>query len=181
MTLAGIKHLNRLEQVLARMEWTDEDIVEGLMSDPRGRIVEGISTNIFLVSGGRLITPTIDSCGVAGVMRGYIIEEVSRSLGIAVATTNCERAPRRGAQELFICNAVIGVPPVRKREQKPCRRVGDAQDTRPRGAAVRGLAALVAMFRRRSRSACCRCFLPARRCSTGLTNPGASTRQNWWS
>ena len=114
VALAGIKHLNRLEQVLARMEWTDEDIVEGLMSDPRGRIVEGISTNIFLVSGGRLITPTIDSCGVAGVMRGYIMEEVSRSLGIAVATTNCERALLAGAQELFICNAVIGVWPVRK-------------------------------------------------------------------
>lgn len=114
VTLAGIKHLNRLEQVLARMEWADDDIVEGLMSDPRGRIVEGISTNVFLVSGGRLITPIIDSCGVAGVMRGFIIDEVARSLGIAVSTTNCERALLAGAQELFICNAVIGVWPVRK-------------------------------------------------------------------
>lgn len=113
-TLAGIKHLNRLEQVLARLEWSDPDIAEGLMSDLRGRVVEGISTNVFLASGGRLITPTIDFCGVAGVMRRYLLDALPRDLGLPVTETSCERAVFAGAQELFLCNAVVGVWPIRQ-------------------------------------------------------------------
>jgi 4-amino-4-deoxychorismate lyase len=112
--LAGMKHLNRLEQVLARMEWSEEDIAEGLMSDPKGRLVEGISTNLFVVSGGRLLTPAIESCGVAGVMRQFILDEVVPRLGISAEVTNCERAVVIAAQEIFLCNAVVGVWPVRK-------------------------------------------------------------------
>lgn len=111
-TLAGIKHLNRLEQVLARQEWDDDSAQEGLLSDVRGRIVEGISTNLFMVSGGRLVTPVIEHCGVAGVMRAHILETVARALGIGAATAHCERATIAGAQEVFVCNAVIGVWPV---------------------------------------------------------------------
>lgn len=107
--LAGIKHLNRLEQVLARSEWDDPGIVEGLMADTRGRIVEGISSNLFLVSGGRLITPLIEGCGVAGVMRRYIIEEAAPALSLQVTEMHCERVLLAGAQELFVCNAVQGV------------------------------------------------------------------------
>lgn len=112
--LAGIKHLNRLEQVLARLEWSDPQIAEGLMSDQKGRIIEGISTNLFLVSGGRLLTPEIGNCGVTGVMRGYILDVAAQELGFQSAEVHCERALVAAAQELFLCNAVIGVWPVRQ-------------------------------------------------------------------
>jgi 4-amino-4-deoxychorismate lyase len=114
VSLAGIKHLNRLEQVMARLEWNDPDIAEGLMADQKGRIVEGVSTNLFLVTGGRLITPSIEECGVAGVMRGLILEEAPRLLSIPSVTGRCERALLAAAQELFLCNAVVGVWPVRR-------------------------------------------------------------------
>lgn len=116
--LAGIKHLNRLEQVLARMEWDDPDIDEGLMADARGRIVEGVGSNLFLVIAGRMVTPAVDSCGVAGVMRQYILDEISRVLSIPVSVGSCEKGMLVGAQELFLCNAVVGVWPVRQLADK---------------------------------------------------------------
>ncbi len=112
--LAGMKHLNRLEQVMARMEWDDPQIAEGLMSDQKGRIVEGISTNLFLVSGGRLLTPVIDQCGVAGVMRAHILQVVAPQLALHSEEIQCERALLAAAQEVFLCNAVVGVWPVRQ-------------------------------------------------------------------
>lgn len=112
--LAGMKHLNRLEQVLARLEWDDAQIAEGLMCDQRGRIIEGVSTNLFLVSGGRLLTPVIDHCGVAGVMRGFILDVVAPELALHTEQVHCERALLGAAQEVFLCNAVIGVWPVRQ-------------------------------------------------------------------
>jgi 4-amino-4-deoxychorismate lyase len=118
VALAGIKHLNRLEQVLARMEWSDSSIQEGLMTDARGRIVEGISSNLFLVIAGRMVTPVLDTCGVAGVMRQYILDEVCRGMSVPVAATACERGMLAGSQELFLCNAVAGVWPVRRLANK---------------------------------------------------------------
>ncbi len=116
--LAGIKHLNRLEQVLARREWDDPQIAEGLMADQRGRIVEGIASNLFLVSGGRLLTPFIEHCGVAGVMRAHLLQTVAPELGIATAEVHCERALLAAAQEVFVCNAVSGVWPVRRLDRQ---------------------------------------------------------------
>jgi len=106
--LAGIKHLNRLEQVLARAEWTDPDVREGLLLDSEEHVTGGISSNIFLVGGGRLLTPRMDLCGVRGVMRSAILKAFK---------TRCEQ--RRvtldmlpEAEEVFICNAVRGIVPV---------------------------------------------------------------------
>jgi 4-amino-4-deoxychorismate lyase len=110
--LAGVKHLNRLEQVLARLEWDDPEIADGLLADARGRIVEGVSTNVFLVSGGRILTPVIDTCGVAGVMRQYIIDKAPDMVGQGVDVTSCEKGMFTGAREIFLCNSVVGVWPV---------------------------------------------------------------------
>jgi 4-amino-4-deoxychorismate lyase len=112
--LAGLKHLNRLEQVIARAEWDDPAIAEGLLCDTRGRIVEGVSTNLFLVSAGRVLTPVIEHCGVAGVMRQYLIEEGLRALGLSASEVACERGMLGGAQELFLCNSVVGIWPIRQ-------------------------------------------------------------------
>ncbi len=70
--LAGIKHLNRLEQVLARAEWDDERIGEGLMLDMSGNVIGATAANVFAVIDGRLVTPVVDRCGIAGVMRAEI-------------------------------------------------------------------------------------------------------------
>ncbi len=106
--LAGIKHLNRLEQVLARAEWSDPAIREGILLDREDHVISATSGNIFLVFGERLLTPRMDRCGVRGVMRGAILQAFK---------SRCEQ--RRitldmlpEADEVFICNAVRGIQPV---------------------------------------------------------------------
>lgn len=108
--LAGIKHLNRLEQVLARSEIDQPGVDEGILLDPEDHVVSATSSNIFLVLGGRLLTPRLDRCGVRGVMRAAVLQAF-RPL--------CEQ--RRimldmlpDAQEIFLCNAIRGIVPVRK-------------------------------------------------------------------
>lgn len=108
--LAGIKHLNRLEQVLARAEWQDE-CQEGLMLDYGGNLIEGCSSNLFLVQGGRLKTPGLETCGVAGVMRSVIIH-LARKTGVACSVGNIERKKLESCTELFLCNSLIGIWPV---------------------------------------------------------------------
>jgi 4-amino-4-deoxychorismate lyase len=109
--LAGSKHLNRLEQVLARAEWNDEHIREGLMLDYEGFLVEGVMSNVFLVREGVLLTPLLDRCGVAGVMRGLVLE-VGRELGLPVEQARILPEEAMNADELFLTNSVIGLWPV---------------------------------------------------------------------
>jgi 4-amino-4-deoxychorismate lyase len=108
--LAGIKHLNRLEQVLARNEWVNE-YAEGLMSDQQGNVIEGTITNLFLVHNDEVITPGLEQCGVAGVMRAEIIQRMSR-LGFSVSEKNIRIDMLKECQEGFLSNAVIGVWPI---------------------------------------------------------------------
>ncbi len=75
--LAGIKHLNRLEQVLARNEWDDSGVMEGLMTDRENNLIEGTMSNLFLVRDRCIYTPDLSVCGVAGVMRSVILELAS--------------------------------------------------------------------------------------------------------
>jgi len=110
--LAGLKHLNRLEQVLARSEWRDPAIAEGLLCDGAGRVVEGTRSNLFLVRDGVLLTPRLDRCGVAGVMRGLLLETAA-ALGLEVRVTDLRPDDVEGADELFLSNSVIGLWPVR--------------------------------------------------------------------
>jgi len=108
--LAGIKHTNRLEQVLGRGEWTDE-FQEGLMCDTEGFLVEGTMSNVFLVKAGRLETPLIDRCGVNGVMRRLVLE-IARSQGVEVHERRVRLEELASADEVFLTNCVIGIWPV---------------------------------------------------------------------
>ncbi|NOR20166.1 MAG: aminodeoxychorismate lyase [Xanthomonadales bacterium] len=106
--LGGIKHLNRLEQVLASAELRDNGAAEGILMDREDHVICAIATNIFLVKEGRLLTPRLDRCGVRGVVRGQIL---------AAFGHRCEQ--RRilldqfhEADEVFICNSVKGVVPI---------------------------------------------------------------------
>ncbi len=111
--LAGMKHLNRLEQVLARNEWADSGIAEGIMLDNEGQIISGTMSNLFLVKAGALLTPDVTQCGVAGVMRGLILDIAAR-LNLAPRVTGLTLNDALEADELFVCNSLIGLWPVRQ-------------------------------------------------------------------
>lgn len=115
--LAGIKHLNRLEQVLARAEWQDGDISEGLMLDMEGRLIEGTMSNVFCVQGAELFTPDLCRCGVEGITRERVIEAASGA-GHKVVITDMSVDDLKQADEVFVCNSLIGVWPVRQLDEK---------------------------------------------------------------
>lgn len=110
--LAGIKHLNRLDQVLASLELTD-NTEEGLMFDLSGKLVEGTRSNVFLVRSGKLSTPDISQAGVAGIMRAWILLHCHEQ-GIPVSVSALSRSDLQAADELFVCNSVFGIWPVRQ-------------------------------------------------------------------
>ncbi len=111
--LAGIKHLNRLEQVLARAEWQDESIAEGLMMDDRGEVIGGTQANLFLAIGGGFVTPALAACGVAGVMRRAFLSWAAGQ-GIPVSERAMTAAEAATAEGLLLTNALIGAWPVRE-------------------------------------------------------------------
>jgi 4-amino-4-deoxychorismate lyase len=109
---AGIKHLNRLEQVLARSELND-DCAEGLMCDEFSRVIEGTMTNIFIVSQGKLFTPDLSCSGVEGVMRDLVLERAAGSFQ-EVRMTSITQNDVLQADEVFLTNSLIGLWPVRR-------------------------------------------------------------------
>lgn len=104
--LAGMKHLNRLEQVLARSEWSDPTIADGVLLDASDRVVSTTMANLFAVIGGRPVTPSLDRCGIAGVGRAEVlaVREVEvRDLALGELLH---------ASELFLSSSVRGILPV---------------------------------------------------------------------
>ncbi len=108
--LAGIKHLNRLEQVLARGEWNDLKFADGLLFDTAGYLIEGTMSNVFIVIDENLMTPDLSRCGVAGVMRQWIIKESASLLPVTICNMTYKYLEK--ASEVFICNSVYGLWPV---------------------------------------------------------------------
>lgn len=105
--LAGVKHLNRLENVLARMEWRDESIFDGLLSDQQGNAIECTMSNVFARFDDILITPDLSQCGVSGVTRQRIIGFASVvNLTVEVSQLSLNRLLQ--ADELIICNSLYG-------------------------------------------------------------------------
>ncbi len=111
--LAGLKHLNRLEQVLARAEWQDLAFAEGLMRDTSGRVIEGVFSNLFIVDSARLMTPSLELCGVAGVMREEVLER-ARQVGVSTLVCDLSLEQLHRADEVFVCNSLYGIWPVRQ-------------------------------------------------------------------
>ena len=106
--LAGIKHLNRLEQVLASAEWQDPDIAEGLMLAADDRLIGATAANVFLVRHGRLHTPEIRDCGVAGVMRQQVLA-AAKALDLGIEITDLRLPELRVAEEIFLTNSLTGI------------------------------------------------------------------------
>lgn len=109
--LAGVKTLNRLENVLARMEWNDthiaNGIAEGIMLDMQGNVIECTAANIFARFGDTLITPSLDQCGIAGITRQRIIELAS-TLNLKTAIETFDLKKLYAADEVIICSSLYG-------------------------------------------------------------------------
>ncbi len=106
--LAGMKHLNRLEQVMARAEWNDDTIQEGIMLDINKRVIEGTMTNLFYVKKGTLFTASLTLCGITGIIRSWIFQQ------LPVIEHDFFIDDLRDADEIFVCNSVIGIWNVRE-------------------------------------------------------------------
>jgi len=110
--LAGVKHLNRLEQVMARAEWSGDDIAEGIMLDTHGHIIEGTMSNIFFVDRQQtIVTPALDQCGVAGVQRENILA-IADNEGFEINEADVNLMDLEKFSEVFISNSLIGIWPV---------------------------------------------------------------------
>ena len=108
--LAGIKHLNRLEQVLARAEWSD-DYAEGAMADTDDRVIAGTMSNLFAITDAGIVTPALARCGVRGIMRGCVLDTAA-ALGMRADETSLSWEAMAAAAGLFVTNSVIGLWPV---------------------------------------------------------------------
>ncbi|HEY5603412.1 MAG TPA: aminodeoxychorismate lyase [Gammaproteobacteria bacterium] len=111
--LAGIKHLNRLEQVLASGEWEDHDIVDGIMLDNDMHVIEGTGSNLFWVYQGRLYTPSLMECGIEGILRDRVLQ-LAEKLQITVMIGRYFIEDLLSADEVFITNSIRGIWPVRQ-------------------------------------------------------------------
>lgn len=108
--LAGVKHLNRLDQVIAAAELPLHH--DGLLLDHGERVIEALSSNLFLLWQNQWLTPRLDKSGVAGVMRALLIEQVLPEMGITVTCQDIDLEMLSRAHEVFTCNAASGITPI---------------------------------------------------------------------
>ena len=118
--LAGAKTLNRLENVLARSEWDDAAIAEGLIADAQGRVIEGTMSNVFAVKDGRAFTPDLARCGVVGAQRERV-REMLAAAGTPVEVASLDWSAIESADEVFLTNSLIGAWPVVALERREWR------------------------------------------------------------
>jgi len=120
-SLAGLKHLNRLDNVLARNEWgghvdnnkTSKNIIDGLMLNANGFVIEGTMSNLFAVKDKQLFTPDISQSGIKGVMRDVIID-IAQGQNIKLSIKNITLEELKDMDEIFISNSLIGIKSVNK-------------------------------------------------------------------
>lgn len=117
--LAGLKHCNRLEQVIARGEWQDDSIDDGLMRDSEGFVVSATSANVYVLRDGRWLTPLLDRCGVAGICRAWCMPELDAH------ETRLTTEDIESSDAVFLCNAVRGILPVARLHARTWRSYPD--------------------------------------------------------
>ena len=115
--LAGLKHLNRLELVLARAQLQGSGCFEGILCSSSGYLACGTMSNLFIVKDSRLLTPRVDRCGIAGVMRAVVLRE-ARAMGLQTQEADLEPSLLQQADEAFLTNVRIGVRPITRIESR---------------------------------------------------------------
>ena len=109
--LAGIKHLNRLDQVMARAEWAEE-YDDGIMFSTHDRAIETTRANLFVKLASGWVTPRLDQAGVRGVMRELLLDQLFRRAGLKVRQGEVSPEQLDSAEELFSCSSVRGIVPI---------------------------------------------------------------------
>ncbi len=109
--LAGMKHCNRLEYIMARREADDATFDEGLLLDYDNRVIEGIISNVFIMKKNSIATPTLSGSGVSGTMRAYL-KDVVPTWGYSFTERDFGLQEIADADALFLTNATAGVMPV---------------------------------------------------------------------
>ena len=114
--LAGLKHLNRLDQVIARHEWHDDRFHEGIMLNQQGCVQSGVMSNVFIEQDGQFYTPTNDNAGINGIMAGQI-QQLAKQLGLMVTSQPISLTMLEKADAVFLTNSLNGIWPVVKFDQ----------------------------------------------------------------
>jgi 4-amino-4-deoxychorismate lyase len=125
--VAGLKTLNRIEQVLARSECLRTGAFEGLTLDTEGRLICGTMSNVFIARDKKIATPALDRCGVAGIMRQFILELLEQQ-GTDVEVRDLEWDDLIAADEVFITNSQMGLVPVHRCENQEWKIGGVTHD-----------------------------------------------------
>lgn len=115
--LAGLKTLNRMEQVLLRQELAQTGWTEGLVTDVQGNVIEGVYSNCFFYTNEKWYTPALEQAGIAGVMRAALLDFM-QAQHIAHAIQPFPKAGLTQVEAMFFCNAVTGIVPVKSFEQR---------------------------------------------------------------
>lgn len=110
--LAGLKHLNRLEQVLAAAEYSEAGLDEAVMLDQQGQVISVVAGNLFIVAGGEILTPALEHCGICGTRRELVKRRWAPEIGLAVRECALEISQVEQADEAFYTNSLIGLRPV---------------------------------------------------------------------
>lgn len=116
--LAGLKHLNRLEQVLAAREIRARGCDELVVLGQGGAVVSAVAANLFVVCRNQLLTPVLVDAGIAGTRRRLILESLAERCGLRAGESPLTAADLLAADELLICNAVIGIRAVARLESR---------------------------------------------------------------
>jgi len=110
--LAGLKHLNRLEQVLAAAQYVSAGFDEAVMLDQQGRPVSVVAGNLFIVSSGEILTPTLGHCGIRGTRRELVIHRWAPAAGLVVRECELGMEQLEHCDEAFYSNSLVGLRPV---------------------------------------------------------------------
>ena len=127
--LAGIKSMNRLENVLARMEWQEPTIADGILLDNEGNVIECTAANIFARFGESLITPSLAQCGIAGITRQRIID-LAHTLSLKASIEAIDLPTLLAADEVIICNSLYGAWQVKSVQEKTLKTAALADNIR---------------------------------------------------
>ena len=111
--ISGLKHLNRLDSVQARSEWNNKNIFEGIFIDNNENILEGTMTNIFFVKNKSLVTPSIISSGINGIMREVVLVYGKKFFN-EIIIREIRKHEIENFDEMFLTNSIIKVLPVKK-------------------------------------------------------------------
>lgn len=113
-TLAGMKHLNRLDSVLARQSARAQGVDEVLMATDSGSIIEASAANLFFFRGGRWSTPPVDQAGVAGVMREQLLARCPQIQTKALSVDELDQV-----EAAFLSNSLMGLVPIQSLMARP--------------------------------------------------------------